>query len=235
MKCQSCSGKLEGNLTICPYCGVKQEIDLKSVHFRDLGCNEGMPCPDCQKPLDVIEFELEPPLQIEKCGDCLGMFFNPGELEALLEAKTSPLIWLDKTQLDALGEEKWDRNHDRVYHQCPICSDRMHHVNFGGKSGVILDQCGTHGVWLDAGELRQLKEWWRAGGRYVYQENEAEKARAFGTAPVPVPAPVRRAESSEPAGGYDVDKGRGYGGGGFGFDNVDLAIDIFKGLVRLFR
>jgi Zn-finger nucleic acid-binding protein len=47
--------------------------------------------------------------------------------------------------------------------------------NFGGKSGVILDRCGTHGFWLDGGEYRRLAEWWRAGGKLIYQDNEAER------------------------------------------------------------
>ena len=39
------------------------------------------------------------------------MFFNPGELEALLEAQTNPLVWLDQEQL---GELTADFSHDPV-------------------------------------------------------------------------------------------------------------------------
>jgi Zn-finger nucleic acid-binding protein len=49
--------------------------------------------------------------------------------------------------------------------------------NFGGRSGVILDHCGTHGVWLEGSELRRLAEWWRAGGKLIYQQHEAERTK----------------------------------------------------------
>ena len=58
-----------------------------------------------------------------------------------------------------------------------MCSERMSHLNFGGRSGVIIDRCGTHGVWLEGSELRRLTEWWRAGGKLIYQQHEAERVK----------------------------------------------------------
>ena len=43
----------------------------------------------------------------------------------------------------------------------------------GKRSGVIVDSCRDHGIWLDAGELRQLLEWSRAGGEKLNQERRA--------------------------------------------------------------
>jgi Zn-finger nucleic acid-binding protein len=58
----------------------------------------------------------------------------------------------------------------------------MNRVNFGVRSGVVVDRCGDHGVWLDAGEMRQLMEWAKAGGRMLHQQvmerrREEEKRR----------------------------------------------------------
>lgn len=104
------------------------------------------------------------------------MFFNPGELEA----KTNPLVWLDPQRLKEIAEN-YGYNHEVVYLQCPICQERMSHINFGGRSGVILDRCGSHGVWLQGGELRRLMEWWRAGGKLLHQQHELKKAKgAYG-------------------------------------------------------
>ena len=36
----------------------------------------------------------------------------------------------------------------------------MNRVNYGSRSGVITDQCGKHGTWLESGELRSLLERW---------------------------------------------------------------------------
>jgi hypothetical protein len=35
--------------------------------------------------------------------------------------------------------------------------------NFGRTSGVIVDLCGSHGVWFDAQELAHVLRWIRSG------------------------------------------------------------------------
>ena len=45
----------------------------------------------------------------------------------------------------------------------------------GKRSGVIADYCRDHGLWLDAGELRQLLEWSRAGGEKLDQARRADE------------------------------------------------------------
>ena len=52
----------------------------------------------------------------------------------------------------------------------------MHRRNFGRKSGVVVDTCGAHGVWFDAGELDGVLAWLRAGGARR-SEREAELER----------------------------------------------------------
>jgi Zn-finger nucleic acid-binding protein len=53
----------------------------------------------------------------------------------------------------------------------------MHRVNFGAKSGVIVDRCKEHGVWLDGGELRQLFEWMKLGGQLLEQERQERQQK----------------------------------------------------------
>lgn len=161
-------------MTICTFCGVHQDIDLRQIHFRDLGSDGSMPCPSCESTLTVIEFAAEPAIRIERCNQCHGMFFNPGELEALLDAQTNPLVWLDTVQMEQIGTD-FGFYHEVVYRKCPMCAERMSHLNFAGRSGVILDRCGTHGLWVEGGELRRLTEWWRAGGKLIFQQHEADK------------------------------------------------------------
>lgn len=182
MKCNDCGGRLEAQMTFCPFCGVRQDVNLRQIRFRDLGVDESLPCPSCATPLDVIEFETEPAIRIERCTTCYGTFFNPGELEALLDAQTNPLVWLDPAQLNQIAED-FGHQHEVVYKRCPMCAERMSHLNFGGRSGVILDRCGTHGVWLEGSELRRLTEWWRAGGKLIYQQNEAERVKKLYATP----------------------------------------------------
>jgi Zn-finger nucleic acid-binding protein len=39
------------------------------------------------------------------------------------------------------------------YLRCPQCQETMSRMNFGKRSGVIVDVCKLHGTWFDAGEL----------------------------------------------------------------------------------
>lgn len=44
-------------------------------------------------------------------------------------------------------------------------NNMMNRLNYGQSSGVIVDRCRDHGVYLDASELRRIQAWVRAGGR----------------------------------------------------------------------
>lgn len=63
-----------------------------------------------------------------------------------------------------------------TYRKCPVCTKIMNRVNFGARSGVITDQCGAHGVWLSAGELRRLLDWRKSGGALYHERVMKEKA-----------------------------------------------------------
>ena len=47
--------------------------------------------------------------------------------------------------------------------------------NFGKISGVIIDRCGKHGVWLDAGELEKIQHFIADGGLDKSRDREIEK------------------------------------------------------------
>lgn len=150
---------------------------MKQIAFEDLGVAEPpMPCPACEDTLRHIRIDLQPPLTIERCGNCCGLFFNPGELEHVLDAQTNPVVVTNYHQIDVLASDVSNQGAIR-YRKCPVCAERMSPWNFGGRSGVILDRCGAHGYWLDGGELRRLAEWWRVGGKHLHQHHEAERIR----------------------------------------------------------
>ena len=174
MKCQQCTGHLNPKSNVCPYCGSRVEADLKSANFRDLGPNPDLPCPECREPLDVLEFDTNPRVAIERCKSCLGTFFNPGEIELLLQHYTTEVLWVDHYKLKQLKDELDYRNREIKYFPCPTCGDRMSHLNFGSDSGVILDRCSKHGLWVRNGQIQQLAEWWRAGGRILYEKHQQE-------------------------------------------------------------
>jgi Zn-finger nucleic acid-binding protein len=180
MKCTECGSRFEGPMTFCPSCGVRADVDLRQLHFRDLGTHPDMACPECDHSLHVLELDTNPPVHIERCHSCHGLFFNPGELEATLEAQSPPITWIDTAQISQIASD-FDGPREIVYRPCPVCRELMGHRNFGGRSGVVVDHCGAHGLWLQGSQLRRLTEWWRAGGQHLHQQNErnqAERQRA---------------------------------------------------------
>lgn len=65
-----------------------------------------------------------------------------------------------------------------VYRPCPACDQRMMRKNFARVSGIIIDECGPHGAYFDAGELEGVLEFVRSGGLAMAQRKEEdEKAR----------------------------------------------------------
>lgn len=73
------------------------------------------------------------------------------------------------------------------YVACPRCGELMARRNFGRTSGILVDTCKKHGIWLDRGELRRVVD-------YLAQRAPADPPEAGPrpqAEPPPVPAPVR--------------------------------------------
>jgi Zn-finger nucleic acid-binding protein len=51
----------------------------------------------------------------------------------------------------------------------------MNRKNFARISGVIIDECGSHGVWLDAGEMEKIRLFIADGGLEKAQDKKIEK------------------------------------------------------------
>ena len=51
----------------------------------------------------------------------------------------------------------------------------MARMNYAGYSGIVIDVCRAHGIWLDHDEMRQIIEFIRSGGLQRAHEIEMEK------------------------------------------------------------
>ncbi len=134
-------------------------------------------CPRCNQQLQTLDLKVQGTFLIERCGKCMGLFFDPGELEALLEHSVKHVYAVDHATLSVLATHQRRDEYGVAYIPCPVCGKLMNRVAFGARSGVVVDRCGDHGVWLDGGELRQLMEWTRAGGQMYHQEVQKRKER----------------------------------------------------------
>lgn len=176
MKCSCCGASLLGGRSRCAYCGVTADIDLMGKHYYTTETPEiPRPCPSCGQLMKTVNVGLEQsPFLIERCEKCLGLFFDPGELDSIIEHQIRAVFTVDRLALAGLANT---RPEDEVkYRKCPICSKLMNRTNFGGISGVITDQCRNHGLFLDAGELHHILQWTRSGGSIAAaQERQMQK------------------------------------------------------------
>lgn len=173
--CANCSAPLPPNTIQCEYCGSRNDIDLKGVHYYTTHAIEtARTCPRCSVSLKTIDLKLDGRFLIERCDQCLGLFFDPGELEALLEATVTNVFAVDRSRLAQINNSTRSAEYGVSYIKCPVCANLMNRINFGTKSGVVVDRCKDHGVWLDGGELRHLFEWMKAGGKLLAQERQEQ-------------------------------------------------------------
>ncbi len=176
--CINCGAPLPPDSIVCPYCKTRNDVDLKGLykHRVELVESERI-CPRCEKPLQTIDIKLEGKFLVDRCSECLGLFFDPNELEILLDKSVSRVFQVDFRQLENINKIRRCQDYPVAYIKCPLCRKLMNRINFGTQSGVIVDTCKEHGVWLDGGELRQLLEWMKAGGKILHQQNQLEIER----------------------------------------------------------
>lgn len=176
--CHSCAAPLPEASATCSYCGSVNDIDLARLsEFTEQAPAFARRCPDCREPMAAVDIgnAQEARFLIERCDRCLGLFFDAGEIEALLEASVSHSYAVDFARLGRLDAPA---SPDIVqYRHCPDCGKLMNRVNYGARSGVIVDRCRAHGVWLQAGELHRLLDWRKAGGLLYHEQIRREKER----------------------------------------------------------
>lgn len=229
--CTNCSAPLPPESLCCAYCGSRNDVDLKGVHYNTTHASETQrACPRCAIPLNTIDLKLHGGVfLIERCETCLGLFFDPGELEALLEATVANVFEINRKQLANIGVLR-NQEYGVTYIRCPVCSTVMNRVNFGTRSGVIVDRCKEHGVWLDGGELRHLFEWMKAGGKLLDKERQAELKK------------LEAAEEQKRRSGYAYPDAAGGFAGSSDFDTFGGMLrksdpdmfDMLKSVVRFF-
>lgn len=175
--CSSCSAPLPAHTCRCNYCGTRNDMDFAAVNrFTFDRQPSRRTCPDCGIPLQAVHVDTGGGIfVIERCERCFGLFFDVGEVPAFLEASVSPAFDINWREITNINEERVRANRAICYKKCPECGVLMNRVNFAAMSGVVVDQCKEHGMWLDNGELIHLMEWKRAGGQLLARQKEKEK------------------------------------------------------------
>jgi Zn-finger nucleic acid-binding protein len=114
-------------------------------------------CPSCNAALDVVNHEG---VEVDRCPAGHGVWLDKGELRAVVLSEVADrstdeeIAALDAAALDhgqgLLAEAA------RGTRNCPVCAAPMKITEYAG-SGVAIDECRMHGVWLDDGELERIE------------------------------------------------------------------------------
>jgi Zn-finger nucleic acid-binding protein len=129
-----------------------------------------MQCPGCNVPLEPEIVGGQP---FERCRRCGGEYFSHQALEELLAAHAG------QSGANGAGYRRPSPFSDPVrYRKCPSCREPMLRRNFRESSGVVVDVCAAHGVWLDQGELASLIEFAASGAMAEAERRSGERGDA---------------------------------------------------------
>ncbi|MBN2613826.1 MAG: zf-TFIIB domain-containing protein [Bacteroidales bacterium] len=115
-----------------------------------------MNCPRCKIPLSPYNLkDLKITLELDRCPDCGGIWFDKGELQKLDKIIEPAFFEFRRTPGKAQQMEA-------LY--CPSCTHhpKLEKAEHPRDKKVIIDYCSTcKGIWLDKGELEAIqKENW---------------------------------------------------------------------------
>ena len=124
-----------------------------------------MICPICKS--EELRKTLINNTEIDYCNNCLGTWFNQGELEAIKNERDKNLSWLDIDLWKQANEFKVSYG-IRI---CPVCRMPLYEVYYG-DSKIVVDVCNIcHGLWLDRAEFKKIITWLKEKADYEIMHN----------------------------------------------------------------
>lgn len=159
--CPHCKRKINQVLKVCPLCGGTVPDEMERLEPI---------CPRCKVMLEQKIFHGE---EYDICPQCGGLWLDRDEFK---RTTREPIVYRDK---EIKGEYiKSPLSNPLVYIPCVRCGKLMIRKNFARISGVIIDECSRHGVWLDQGELKKIRQFIANGGLEQFQDREIEEIRS---------------------------------------------------------
>lgn len=185
--CPSCFARLPRDARFCTTCGTAIRPEA-----LDPGHPTPHPCPREGTPLVAKSLDGLP---VEECPQCLGIWIDQATFRDLCQRKraeyaNNPLP--ERPPTTPLREPV-------VYLKCPRCGKLMNRQNYGRRSGVIIDECAAHGIWLDDQELERIARFIAEGGLARARAADAERARAEARAAAFLRQPSGSNTTAEPS------------------------------------
>ncbi|MFC1807441.1 zf-TFIIB domain-containing protein [Candidatus Omnitrophota bacterium] len=120
-----------------------------------------MDCPKCVGKLQKKKVE---DIEVDACFACEGIWFDAGELEAIIKAdSTDRFDYIDVGREAFDGEEAAQAgvNLNDKKGKCPRCDDGtvLTQTQYEKEEMIKVDICPKgHGIWLDGGEVQALRD-----------------------------------------------------------------------------
>ena len=140
-----------------------------------------MICPRCQNGMRAaIEATPAGSIELDYCPNCRGIWFDRGELEALLLQVRSDILPIGLPESSDQPAERRCPHHNILMLERRLSTARLRSSMYttGNESlpdGVSIDQCpACLGIWLDGGELGQITQAMRAPSLHPLLKPSAE-------------------------------------------------------------
>jgi Zn-finger nucleic acid-binding protein len=148
----------------CPHCGAARSR-AEPAETRQARC------PGCKGQMKWIEIG---DLDLLECEQCDGTWIEAAAFEALCASRETQAAVLHTGGDAPAHAGKLDPPR---YRPCLRCGTMMNRMNFGRKSGTVVDVCRGHGTFLDRGELHQVVRFIHDGGLDRTRRAEIEELR----------------------------------------------------------
>jgi Zn-finger nucleic acid-binding protein len=166
---------MAGGAAYCSTCGLAlADPERHPVHG---------PCPGCGKALEGWSLDASGPYRgghpVAACHGCGGVWLPLATQRAMIEAAAAAAERQGEASPSQVVRQQLPVGilaAAVVYRSCPACGKTMARKNFGGCSGVIVDECPC-GTFFDAGELESVLAFVRSGGMQLAARRRADDER----------------------------------------------------------
>ncbi len=170
--CPECFARNAEASRFCTACGVAFAPEPIPMEGREL------PCPACETRMPPSQVAG---IAVNECPGCHGLWVAGDHFDALVQRAVRTREQRSPGDAPPRTTGGNPVRQELRYRRCPECDQFMLRTNYRRSSGIILDECRSHGTWLDADELEQVAGFILSGARtspMLDAEHERAKQQA---------------------------------------------------------
>ena len=152
--CPKCFARMSTEARFCMECGIPIEIQALAALPKEAQC------PRCEADLRARTVGSS---NVSECTQCGGLWLSETDFASVCE-RTDEQELASRALAQTAPPPRSGGEQKVRYMPCVICKELMLRRNYSGNSGIIIDVCRDHGIWLDHTELEGILAFIRAGG-----------------------------------------------------------------------